>query len=196
MELNDIQKQVLAQVQARHDWVSIADLAANIDVHPNSVRNAVTQLTDANLLERKQAHNGKRGRPTFLFRARDGQYTVLKGVLMAMEGATTDEQDILEGLITGRFEGALEDSENLLPDIVKFLKTVDVTAYEENDEVHVTACPFREMNGGEVGYSCRLHRAIIQQAIGSRGKVLLSPLHSESECRIKIQERVDDPLAV
>ncbi|MCI6574646.1 MAG: hypothetical protein PT944_04700 [Actinomycetaceae bacterium] len=188
MELTDIQKQVLRYIQNKKDWATIAEIAEDVDAHPNSVRAAVTTLTDDGVLERKQYRDGKKGRPTYIFRARQGRFTMLKDALRAMESATDDEQHILEALISGRYEGSLEESEDLEADVVEFLKNVDVDSYEENHEVHVTSCPFREINDGQAGYTCRIHRMIIQQAIGSRGLVQLSPLHANNECRIRIKE--------
>ena len=188
MELTDIQKQVLRYIQNKKDWATISEIADDVDVHPNSIRAAVTALADSGVLERKQYRDGKKGRPTFIFRARQGRFTMLKDALRAMESATDDEQHILEALISGRYEGSLEESENLESDVVEFLKNVDVDSYEADNEIHVTACPFREINEGKPGYTCRIHRMIIQQAIGSRGLVQLSPLHADNECRIKIKE--------
>lgn len=187
MELSDIQKQVVTYIQNKKDWATIVEIADSLDVHPNSVRAAVTYLTDEGILERKQHRDGARGRPTFVFRARGGRFTMLRDALKAMENATEDEQNILEALITGRYGGVLEDSEDLHADVVDFLKNLDVESYKDNDEIHVTACPFRELNDGKAGYTCRIHRMIIQQAIGSSGLVQLSPLHANNECRIRIK---------
>ena len=188
MELTDIQKQVLTYIQNKKDWATIVEIADVIGVHPNSVRGAVTGLTDDGVLERQQYRDGKKGRPTYIFRARQGRFTMLKDALRTMESASDDEQHILEALITGKYEGSLEKSENLPDDVVNFLKNVDVESYRDGDEIHVTACPFRELNDGAAGYTCRIHRMIIQQAIGARGIVQLSPLHENGECRIRIKE--------
>ena len=188
MELTDIQKQVVTYIQNKKDWATIVEIADTIGVHPNSVRSAVTSLTEAGMLERQQYRDGKKGRPTFIFRARKGRFTMIKDAMRAMESASDDEQQILEALITGRYEGKLEGSENLPDDVVEFLKNVDVESYRDGEEIHVTACPFRELNDGKAGYTCRIHRMIIQQAIGQRGVVQLSPLHQNGECRIRIKE--------
>lgn len=188
MELSDLQKQILTYIENKKDWATIVEMAEHIGVHPNSVRACVTAMADNDVLERKIYRNGRKGRPTYLFRARGGRFTMLKDALKAMENATDDEQAILEALITGRYEGKLEDSENIDSDIIDFLKNVDVEAYQEGDEIRVTSCPFREINEGHAGYTCRIHRMIIQQAIGNRGIVQLSPLHSDGECHIRIKE--------
>ncbi|MDY5588769.1 MAG: hypothetical protein SPF30_02260 [Arcanobacterium sp.] len=188
MELSDIQKQVLTYIQNKKDWATIVEIADNVAVHPNSVRAAVATLTDHGILERMQHRDGKKGRPTYIFRARQGRFTMLKDALRAMESATDDEQRILEALISGKYEGSLEQSEDLESDVVEFLKHVDVDSYQDGDEIHVTACPFRELNEGQAGYTCRIHRMIIQQALGSRGLVQLSPLHANNECRIRIKD--------
>lgn len=188
MELTDIQKQVLTYIQDKKDWATIVEIADFVDVHPNSVRNALITLTDNGVLERKQFRDGKKGRPTFIFRVRQGHLTVLKDAFRAMESASPEEQQILEALVSGSYEGRLADSENLRDDIVDFLKNIDVESYRAADEIHVTACPFRELNHGQAGYTCRIHRMIIQQAIGDRGLVQLSPLHANGECRIRIKD--------
>ncbi|MCI7552128.1 MAG: hypothetical protein PUK40_01375 [Actinomycetaceae bacterium] len=191
MEISDIQKRVLRYIQKKHDWCTVSEIAEGMDVHTNSIRAALTKLSDKGILEKQQHRDGKRGRPTYVFRARNGRYTALRDAMVAFDGASPEEQLILEALITGKFEGVLEDTKDLQPSIVSFLKTIDVDSYLDDDQIHVTACPFRELNGGEVGYTCRIHRLLIQQAIGGRGVVQLTPLHSNGECRIMIREAVD-----
>lgn len=193
MELSDIQKQVVTYIQNKKDWATIVEIADSLSVHPNSVRAAVTYLTDEGILERKQHRDGARGRPTFVFRARSGRFTMIRDALKAMESASEDEQKIIEALITGRYGGALENSEDIHADVVKFLKYLDVESYKDNDEIHVTACPFRSLNGGKAGYTCRIHRMIIQQAVGSSWLVQLSPLHADNECRIRIKLTNTEP---
>ena len=187
MELNDIQKEVLTYIQNKKDWATIVEVADVVGVHPNSVRAAVTALEKNRILEKKNYRNGKKGRPTFLFRARDGRFTMLRDALHAMESATNDEQDIIEALITGKYQGRLENAEDVQGDVIEFLKGIDVESHKEDDEIRVTHCPFRELNDGKPGYTCRIHRMIIQQAVGSRGIVQLSPLHADNECRIRIK---------
>ncbi len=77
----------------RDSWpepMTAADLAARLDVHPNTVRLHLDQLLDAGLVERRSEHRSGPGRPRLLFAARPGTtvrpdgpegYRTLAGIL-------------------------------------------------------------------------------------------------------------------
>ncbi|MBM7824599.1 putative ArsR family transcriptional regulator [Arcanobacterium pluranimalium] len=188
MKLSEIQKSILSYLQKKEDWVTILEIAETLQVHPNSARSAVTKLTNGGMLERSQHRDGKKGRPTFVFRARTGRFPVLREAIATIEHSTEQEKAIVEALISGKYEGILENEEDLMSAIMEFLERIDIECYEEDGKVYVSSCPLRNMDDDIPGFTCRMHRMIIQQAVGKRGTVLLSPVRVDGECRLSVRE--------
>ncbi|MFC5370831.1 hypothetical protein [Arcanobacterium bovis] len=187
MKLSEIQKSILSYLQQKEDWATIVEIADTLEVHPNSARSAVTKLTNGGMLERSQQRDGKKGRPTFVFRARTGRFPVLREAIATIEHSSEQEKAIVEALISGKYEGILENEEDLMSAIMDFLAKIDIECYEEDGKVYVSSCPLR--NGDDIpGFTCRMHRMIIQQAVGKRGTVMLSPVRVDGECRLSVRE--------
>lgn len=175
MRLSDIQQAVLECLQYSDEWYSIQDIAQQLQVHTNSVRLAATKLTNIGLIERKQQRDGKKGRPTLVFRARAGKFNVLYDAFRSIERATETEKEIIENVISGKYENCLEHETDLISALSAFLGTLGVTAEISERSIVITPEKYSEIDREIPGFSARVYRVVAQQAVGKRASVILNP---------------------
>lgn len=188
MRLSDIQKSVLNYLQEQEDWKTIIDIADSLFVHPNSARSATTKLTTNGLIERGQQRDGKKGRPTFVFRARTTRFNVLHDAFHSIEQASEEEKSIIESVISGKFENALAHSLNLVQDLADFLRNLGIETNTSKNTLTVEPSIFSKIEHNIPGFASRVIRVISQQAVGQRASVTLSPNYIRGECVLTVNE--------
>lgn len=188
MRLSDIQKAVLNYLQEQEEWKTVIEIADALFVHANSARSATTKLTDNGLIERSQQRGGKKGRPTFVFRARTTRFNVLHDAFRSIEQASEEEKNIIESLIAGRFENTLADDVSLTQGLSNFLEGLGISTKIAKNTLTVEPGIFNKIERGIPGFASRVIRVISQQAVGQRGSVTLSPNYIKGECILTINE--------
>lgn len=186
MRLSDIQQAVLDYLQRSDEWYSINDIAEHLQVHMNSARLAATRLTNIGLIERKQQRDGKKGRPTLVFRARAGKFNVLYDAFRSIERATETEKEIIENVISGKYENCLEHETDLVTSLAEFLATLDVSAQISGRNIVITPEKYSEIDQEIPGFSGRVYRVVAQQAVGKRATVTLNPELLDGHCVLTV----------
>lgn len=180
------QERVLDYLTRNGTWSSIGELATSLDVHKNSVRAAINVLLSRKLIEREQLRTGERGRPSWLYRVFKTPTSHLRSAMTALEGASKEERELLEDVFHGKHLNALADSEDFNEALVRFLNAEKMDAHIVGNHVEISSCPFRDINPGRASYACRLHRIVIENAVGSGGQVRLRPLCAENVCHVSV----------
>lgn len=183
------QQRVLTSVNSHDDWVTIGDIAEELNLHKNSVRAAIDGLVDRHLIERSQHRTGGRGRPSWIYRSIQKGSSKLRDAVAALEGASEEERRLLEALLTSRHVGSTEAKGNTTEALISFLAKFDMKAEATNEDIEITSCPFRDINNGQPSYACRLHRIVMEQAVGDSAKVRLRPLDSEGKCHLVLRAK-------
>ncbi|WP_353066047.1 hypothetical protein [Arcanobacterium hippocoleae] len=189
MRLSDIQKSVLDYLQRADDWCSIRDIAKELDVHPNSARLAVTKLTNATLIERIEMRDGAKGRPRLMFRSRTGKFNVLHDAFRSIEHATEIEKEIIESLISGKYEGCIAHEPDLVQALADFLKAHEVDVQVSGKNIIIAPEQYSEIEDEIPGFSGRVYRVLAQQAVGESAVITLSLHLCEGNFVLSVNKR-------
>lgn len=171
MQLSDIQQAILQHLQELNSWADINSIAQTIDVHPNSVRNALRKLNSYGYIERSLQRDGNKGRPLFIYRAATGQLPFFERVNSSIATGGPNEKALLEALLRGEYYGSLSDSPNLEADVANTLRRMGMEVHLEKDNICVVSRYFYDLESIVPGIQGRTFKFFIQEAIGERGVV-------------------------
>lgn len=186
------QQRVLTSINSHNEWVTVGDIAEDLDLHKNSVRAAIDALVSRHLIEQSQHRTGGRGRPSWIYRSLQKDSSKLRDAVAALEGASEEERRLLESLLNARHVDSVAHSENPTQDLIDFLAKFDMKAEATETDIEITSCPFRDINHGQPSYACRLHRIVLEQAVGEHNKVRLRPIDAYGKCHLTISQMTED----
>jgi predicted ArsR family transcriptional regulator len=167
------------------------ELAAAVDLHPNTVRWHIGVLTDAGLVEALPEQRHGRGRPSILYRltgegvAHDrDDYRLLATMLAGIVGDDPDgaTRAYEAGVRWGRHLQAAEPDRS----VVELLDREGFEATETGDVIEMHRCPFFALAAETPGVVCPLHKGVIDGALQEQGStrsvVRLEPFVEPNLC--------------
>ncbi|MFI6172938.1 helix-turn-helix transcriptional regulator [Nocardia sp. NPDC051052] len=186
---------VLASLRASPVPLSILELAAQLDLHPNTVRFHLDALVSAGQAERVQSDRSGPGRPPQMFRAYPGMdpagprnYRVLAEILTAQ--LATEPDPAAHASRAGRgwgrqlikpapSAGVVPSAAQAVGTLVEVLDHLDFAPHfdeaAEPTRIRLRHCPFLDMTGGPPGSAgvrpdlvCAVHLGLMQGVLESQ----------------------------
>ena len=167
-------------LKASVDAVPVEKLAAEVDLHPNTVRAHLDVLVRAGLVSAETEQSGRPGRPRRLFRALtsdEGEHELLAAALTgslarAVDGARLAEaagydwgRYLVERLPPDRDPSAAVCAERL----TRLLAERGFQPHAEEDRILMRRCPFRQLAERYPAVVCSLHRGLLNGALEELG---------------------------
>jgi predicted ArsR family transcriptional regulator len=178
----DRRRQILSVLRAAAAPRSVLDLAARLDVHPNTVRFHLDALVETGQVERVESPPAGPGRPPLTFRARrrmdptgPRRYRLLATILAA--GLAAEPDATARAVEAGRAWGAqLPDPSAggsggaAAPPVERLVALLDELGFapERRPAVGQTAsiglrhCPFLELAESRAGIVCAIHLGLMR----------------------------------
>jgi len=197
---------VLAAIRGASVPVTIEELAAGLDVHPNTIRFHTSALEDSGLVIQGRQATGGKGRPRKVYRAsaqgaRSGKrnYELLSKVLLEHLAAAQDPAGAARA--AGQAWGAASADArgtrgraSSTQMVVDFLDTMDFEPEHDRRltpaQVRLRNCPFRELVDTHQDLVCNLHAGLLDGLVDGRSDgVELIPFHSETACLVRLSPR-------
>jgi len=204
---------VLSAIRAAPGPVGVHTLAAELDLHPNTVRFHLGALIRDGLVAERPQPSGGRGRPRTVYRAtsagtRSGErnYRLLSAVLIG--GLAGSEAPRTDAYAAGRLWGrqlGLDDSRDTSADVLTTtVEVLDDMGVEPSPgdgpqphEIHLHNCPFRELVDTHQELVCAVHAGMLEGLVselredGDRpdapsGTTLL-PFVTPAECLVRLE---------
>lgn len=196
-------KEIVAALE-RVDEMSIADLAAALDVHANTVRAHVDDLLAAGLIKRRPKRSGGRGRPQWIYSA-VGKGTNHEGLMRMLSAYVRDsaEDPVAEARHIGHtyFEPLDDDGEELEesrdPRASVREKFVEQGFSPETtpEGFRLVTCPVLDAARENPEVVCNMHLGMTQRlwtALGGEGEVGLGPFEGPGWCSVRFPRGEDD----
>lgn len=210
---------VLEHLQRRAEPATIAVLAAELHVHPNTVREHLDALVEAGLAVRERAHSGGRGRPAWTYSAapdraepdpRVREYAGLATALAAHLARTSARpaEDALEaGRAWGRELATERDgdpgssaSSSASParGRRRVLDLLDELGFDPKADTRATTaalrrCPLLDAARRYPEVVCQVHLGIVRGAMevfgGDEERTALLPFSEPGACRLRLMTR-------
>lgn len=201
---------VLYRLREHPDGARIADLAAELDLHANTVREHLDALTDAGLALRARATPSGRGRPAWLYRAADvGVDSPLAdprlrdyaGLAMSLAATLTRiSTDIKHDTLTAGIEWGRElaaaDTTEGAPEqrILAVLAQLGFAPEAVNGAggaIALTQCPLLDAARRYPAVVCQVHLGIVRGAMEAFGgpapaDSTLIPFAAPGSCRLEL----------
>jgi len=165
--------------------LATAEIAATLDLHPNTVRPHLERMREVGLLDQRTDNQGGVGRPQHLYSLSadapslglepPAMPTLARMLLNVAAEAGLDSND---ATAAGREQGA-RDAERFEPDTpcIEALMTQleelgfdpEATGGTEGVTIAFTHCPFRELAEANPDLVCGLHRGMVEGFVGALG---------------------------
>jgi predicted ArsR family transcriptional regulator len=195
---------------------STADIAATLELHPNTVRPHLERMRDVGLLTVTTEVTGGVGRPQHLYSLapdapslglEPASFPVLARVLLNLAAATGAGAD--EARAAGEAQGrddarALGRRSSCLDGVAKQMATLGFDPAVVTDEdlatVAFTHCPFRELAEIHPDLICSLHLGVVDGIVGELGGAEVESFRSlvdRDPCQVDIRTthpRSEDPV--
>ena len=171
----DRQRQaILGALRAARDGLDTRQLAALLELHPNTVRWHLGLLSDAGLVRALPEHRRGRGRPSVVYR-------------LTSEGEAHDRDEyrllatMLTGIVAGERDGEARSYEAGVrwgrhlheaepdADVVELLDRQGFAAEGRDGRIEMRRCPFYALAEGSPQVVCTLHQGIIDGALAASG---------------------------
>lgn len=187
---------VLEVLRGEHTPLSVAEIAAQVDLHPNTIRLHLDQLVEAGLASRAQENRDRPGRPRWVYAAvaavpakdigpsstqpeiEESRYKMLAEVLVNhLEHAAPEPA--AEATAAGRAWGRVLTRGTSVPptmqqattDLAELLDDLGfgphTTGPGQTIELH--RCPFRHLAEEHSPVVCGIHLGLMQGALAKRG---------------------------
>lgn len=191
--------------------LATADVAAALDLHPNTVRPHLERMRDVGLLQVQSDARGGVGRPQHRYSLaaeapslglEPASFPVLARMLLRLAAATgADAADAADvGRDQGRVDGARLASRGCLSAVVAQLDAMGfdpaLSIDEGDDEALVDIafahCPFRDLAEQRPDLLCSLHRGLIEgvvEATGGGEVTRFGSLVDRAPCQVEIALR-------
>lgn len=175
--------EVLAALRSATVPLSILDLAAQLDLHPNTVRFHLDALVGARQVERVRSPRAGRGRPAQMFRAHSGMdpagprnYRLLADILVAQLDA--EPAPAAHALAAGQRWGRrlaesgdrADTAHQAVDGLVYALDELGFApdADTSDDRIRLRHCPFLEMTAARTATVCPIHLGLMQGMLEAR----------------------------
>jgi predicted ArsR family transcriptional regulator len=165
---------ILAALREARDGLDTNQLAALLDLHPNTIRWHLGLLTDARLVQATPERRRARGRPSVVHRltgegvvrGRD-EYRLLATMLTDVVAADRDgtRRAYDAGLRWGRHLQKADPEANL----AELLDRQGFDAKAHGDELEMRRCPFCALAESSPQVVCTLHRGILDGVLAGSG---------------------------
>ena len=195
------------------EW-SIPELAADLGLHPNSIRTQLDLLVDAGRIVRSPAVTGRRGRPPLRYRAvrqidAGAPYRDLAAVLAFQLGEAPDaaERALAAGERWGRSAVAAEPpadpGRSSGESMDQLLAILETSGFRPETAAHggpirLRRCPFLPLARDQSEVVCAVHLGLIRGVLEATGSALdadrLEPLVEPDLCLAHLRRR--DPGAI
>ncbi|KAB7744202.1 helix-turn-helix domain-containing protein [Nostocoides sp. F2B08] len=194
---------VLAAVRSAPEPVTIEDLAADLDIHPNTVRFHAGALEGEGLVSQGRQPTGGKGRPRTLIYptergARSGRrnYELLSTVLLAQLAAASERPaDVARA--AGKSWGTSlaarpnHDGRSAAQVLDDFLADMsfepDRETRQKPGQILLRNCPFRELVDTHQELVCSLHSGLLEGLVSDRPETVeLIPFHSTTSCLVRL----------
>lgn len=167
---------VLATLRAAPGPLTIARIADELDVHPNTVRFHLERLVDENVVEQAEVPPAGPGRPPQMFRLRAGMnptgprhYRLLAELLVSSLAQTPDAavRAIDAGRVWGRrLRPEPADSADVVRDLVSALDELDFAPAADSStaptRIDLHHCPFLEIAEADSSIVCATHLGLMR----------------------------------
>lgn len=195
--------------------LATADVAAVLELHPNTVRPHLERMRDVGLLQVQSESRGGVGRPQHLYSlAADApslglepaSFPILARMLLRIAASTgADAADALDaGRDQGRVDGERLRHRGCLSAVVAQLDAMgfdpallideDPVAGAEAVTIAFAHCPFRDLATQRPDLLCSLHRGLIEGVVGATGGgdvVGFGSLVDRDPCQVEIRLSAD-----
>lgn len=200
----DTRERVLTAIRTAHAAPSIATLAAELGLHPNTVRFHLRSLHEEGLVVEERQPTGGRGRPRVAYRttargARSGErnYRLLADILVS-DLAANSPHPTAAAHTTGRHWGrrladGYEDYDATLP---RFAHEVlaemgfepEAQPADEPEQLLLHNCPFRELVDSHQQLVCALHGGMVEALLAgpAHDGPALVPFATPSTCAVRL----------
>lgn len=204
---------VLRQLLEHPEGARITTLAAELDLHPSTIREHAEALTEAGLAERTRAEPSGRGRPAWLYSAADSgvdspladpRLRDYAGLAMSLASALTristdlEEDAVAAGIDWGR-ELAEADTTVGPPEerVVAVLTQLGFAPQPgPGSSIALTQCPLLDAARRYPDVVCRVHLGIVRGALevfdGTRTASNLRPFAAEGSCTLELRRLADE----
>jgi predicted ArsR family transcriptional regulator len=167
-------RMILELLTSRRDGLDTNQLAERLDLHPNTIRWHLGQLTDAGLIQSTPNRRRGRGRPSSVYRltgegvahGRD-EYRLLATMLTDVVAADADgkARAYEAGLHWGRHLQQADPEASLS----QILDQEGFAAEQHDDQIEMRRCPFYALAENSPQVICSLHQGIIDGALSEAG---------------------------
>ncbi len=197
---------VLDRLRAFEQPQSADELAADLGLHPNTVRAHLLVLEEADLVVSVREHRGRQGRPRRLFAAvpeeAEAEHALLAAALASSLEPLPDGIDIAAAagrswgrVLVDRLEpGRLSDEAACVERVASLLRRRGFAPERTPDGLAMHRCPFRELAERYPRVVCALHAGLIEGALDELGAPVvlgrLEPWASPSTCLVHLAPRV------
>lgn len=197
---------ILTAVRGAQEPVTVEGLAADLDIHPNTVRFHTSALQDQGLVSQGRQPTGGKGRPrTVIYPtergARSGKrnYQLLATVLLEHLAAASDQPAEMAHA-AGRAWGSslaaepTNDRRGAADVLGEFLADMnfepDLEPGKEPAHIRLRNCPFRELVDTHQELVCSLHGGLLDGLVRDRRDAAeLIPFHSKTACLVRLSPR-------
>lgn len=191
---------ILRLVSSAASGLTAAEVVAQVDLHPSTVRAHLEQLVDAGLLVKARASQGLPGRPAWRYRAAapepaPGPYRTLAGALLAHladNGGTRAASKA--GEAWGRRLAAAAQAESPVDAAMEVLRGLGFAPQRQpgaEPEIHLRSCPFLDLVGPQPDVMCALHagllRGVVQASGAPHGQAVLEPFAAPDACVARLR---------
>ncbi len=201
--LPDTSARLLESLQCREEPVGVQQLAEELEVHPNTVREGLDLLRERGLVERHRRASPGRGRPAWVYQA-DGtlrepdrrvrEHGALAGALAAHLSATSPQPGS-EGRAAGRRWGVALAAGRTGPArevVLDVLEELDFSPSVTGHDILLRTCPLLDVARAHPDVVCAVHEGMVQgvlEELGAPDDVRLSPFAHPAGCLLRIQSR-------
>ena len=207
--LTNAQQVVLEILRDQPDLVDVDALARHLGRHPNTLREHLTSLVDAGLVERHQAPADGRGRPRWLYGAAGSAEVDENAELAAAlawriahrepdpPAAIRDVSRHWAGEIVSRLGLARQRTPR--DGRAQVVEVLDGLGYAPRpdarlDKVALTRCPLLQVASNVPEVVCQVHRGLVEELLDAsgadRGRVTLEPFAEPGCCALRLMAPV------
>jgi len=188
---------VLQAVRGSGAPIGVAEIAATLRVHPNTVRFHLDALERDGDIERTDSAAGRPGRPSVRFRAVAGRggsrrYELLAGILLAALGDDDPGRTRAHraGAEWGRRRARQETPVSPVAGLVGLLAETGFDPVANGPVVELHNCPFRELVAGPDDLVCAIHAGMMSGALATWGEAVrlesLDAVPAPGPCRARL----------
>lgn len=165
----------------------VAGIAAELGLHPNTVRKHLANLLRAGLIEQHRGGSGRRGRPRHLYRAAPRPvpaYEQLAVMLLDLHRTGADARSI--GRARGWEAGA--GAADAIAAVATVAAANDLRPRVDGIDVVIAACPFESALGIDDATVCSLHLGFLEGAAAAHG-ACVAMVRDDRGCRFRVDAR-------